>query len=109
VPGDTAEHDPHPHARLHGRTLAHQGGLEADVVGLLQHGHAPAAVEGDVELARQAEERAVVEDMEVPGAGKRARVDQLLRIDPRGRRAGDVADVVGAGALGAQAEVLDAL
>ena len=68
-----------------------------------------AAVEADVELARDAVERAVVEDVEVPLAGIRPRVDQFLRIDAGGRRAGDVADVVGARAARAQAEVLDRL
>ena len=34
---------------------------------------------------------------------------QFLRIDAGGRRAGDVADVVGAGAARGQAEILDAL
>ena len=67
------------------------------------------AVEGDVELARQAVERAVVEDVEVPFARVGPRVDQLLRVDAGGRRAGDVADVVGAGAARAQAEILDRL
>ncbi len=39
-------------------------------------------------------------------AGERARVDQLLRIDARGGAAGDVADVVGAGAARGEAEIL---
>ena len=39
-----------------------------------------------------------VEDVMVPRAGVGPRVDQLLRIDAGGRRAGDVADVVGTGA-----------
>ena len=45
----------------------------------------------------------------MPFARIRPRVDQLLRIDAGGRRAGDVADVVGAGAARPEAEVLDAL
>ncbi|MFM2420701.1 MAG: hypothetical protein RL385_5424, partial [Pseudomonadota bacterium] len=45
---------------------------------------------------RQAEQRAVVEDVEVPFPRGGPGVDQLLRIDAGGRRAGDVADVVGA-------------
>ena len=67
------------------------------------------AVEGDIELARQAVERALVENVEVPFARERAGVDQLLRIDAGGRRAGDIADIVGAGAARAQAEILDRL
>ena len=40
-------------------------------------------------------------------AGQRARIDQLLRIDAGGRAAGDVADIVGAGAARGQAELVD--
>ena len=109
VPGDAAEHQAEPDARLDAVALLDRDGLEADVVGVLQHRNRAAAVEGDVELARQAVERAVVEDVEVPFARVGARVDQLLRIDAGGRGAGDVADVVGAGAARAQAEVLDRL
>ena len=69
----------------------------------------PGAVERDVELARQAVQRALVEDVVVPGPRVGPRVEQLLRIDAGGRRAGDVADVVGAGAARAQAEIEDRL
>ncbi len=67
------------------------------------------AVIGDIELARQAVQRTIVQDMKVPLARMGTRVQQLLRIDAGGRRAGDVADVVGAGAARPQAEVLDRL
>ena len=87
--------------------VLHLDRLEADVVGVLQHRDEAGAVEGDVELARQAVERALVEDVEVPFARVGPGVDQLLRVDAGGRRAGDVADVVGAGAARAQAEVLN--
>ena len=89
--------------------VLHLDRLEADVVGVLQRRDDAAAVERDVELARQAVERALVEDVEMPFARVRPRVDQLLRIDAGGRRAGDVADVVGAGAARAEPEVLDRL
>ena len=89
--------------------VVHLHRLEADVVGVLQHGDRAGAVEGDVEFARQAVKRAIVEDVEVPFARKGPRVDQLLRIDAGGRRAGDVADIVGAGAARAQPEILDRL
>ena len=108
VARNAAEHDAHPDAPLDARPVAHLDGLEADVVRLLEHRHDAGAVERDVELARQPVERAVVEDVEVPGAGKRPRIDQLLRVDSRRRRAGDVADVVGAGAARAQPEILNA-
>ena len=79
-----------------------------DVVGVFQHRDLAGAVEGDVELARQPVQRAIIEDVIVPLAGIFAGIQQLLRIDPGRRRARDVADVVGAGAARAQAEILDA-
>ena len=109
VPGDAADGDAEPDAGLDAEAVLHLDRGEADVVRILQHRNQTAAVEPDIELARNAVERAVVEDVEVPLARVSPRVDQLLRIDTGGRRAGDVADVVGAGAARAQAEVLDAL
>ena len=109
VTGDAAEHQPEPDARLDAEAVLHRHGLEADVVGVLERGDDAAAVIGDVELARQPVERALVEDVEVPLARIGPRVDQLLRVDAGGRRAGHVADVVGAGAARAQAEVRDRL
>ena len=109
VAGDAAEAEAEPDAGLEAEAVLHLDRLEADVVGVLQHRDDAGAVEPDVELARHAVERAVVEDVEVPLARIGPRVDQLLRIDAGGRRAGDVADVVGAGAARAQAEVLDPL
>ena len=96
MPGDAAEHQTEPDAGLDAEAVLHLDRLEADVVGVLQHRNDAAAVEADVELARQAVERAVVEDVEVPFARIGPRVDQLLRVDAGGRRAGDVADIVGA-------------
>ena len=89
--------------------VLHLHGLETDVVGILQHRNDAATVEADVEFARQAVERAVVENVEVPFARIGARVDQLLRVDAGGRRAGDVADIVGAGAARAEPQVLHRL
>ena len=45
----------------------------------------------------------------MPLARERARVDLFLWINAGGRRAGDVADIVGAGAARAQAEILNGL
>ena len=109
VAGDAAEREPEPDAGLGAEAVLHLDRLEADVVGVFQHRNEAAAVEADIELARQAVERALVENVEMPFARVRPRVDQFLRIDAGGRRAGDVADVVGAGAARAQAEVLDRL
>src|SRR5580704_1477033 len=96
--GDAAEHELEPDARFDAEAVLHRDGLKTDVVGVFQHRDQAAAVKADVELAWDAVERAVVEDVEMPFAGIRPGIDQLLRIDPRGRRAGDVADIVGAGA-----------
>ena len=52
--------------------LADADGAEADVVGVLQAGDPAAAVEGDVELAREAVQLAVVEDVVVHLLGQRA-------------------------------------
>ncbi len=41
----------------------------------------------------------------VPSPGIGARIEQFERVDAGSGRAGDVADVVGAGALGGQAEI----
>src|SRR6185312_16892616 len=105
VPGDAAEQQAEPDAGLHAGALHHVHGLEADIVGVLERSNAAAAVEGDVELAGQAVERARIEDVEVPGARIGARIDELLRVDAGGGRAGDVADVVGAGAAGHEPEI----
>ncbi len=109
VSGDAAERKLEPHAGGETKTIVHLHGLEADVVGVFQNRNGSGAVESDVEFARQAVERAVVEDVKMPFARKRPRVDQLLRIDTRGRRAGDVADIVGARAARAQPQILDRL
>src|SRR5262249_43037749 len=73
-----AQEEPKPHSRLDAETIPHLDGLEADIVGVLEHRYDAAAVEADVELAGDAVKRAVVEDVEVPFARIRARVDQLL-------------------------------
>jgi hypothetical protein len=107
VTGDAAEAEAEPDPGLDAEAVLHLDRRESDVVGLLEHGDPAGAVEGDVELARQAIQRAVVQDVVVPLARIRPRVDQLLRIDARRRRSRHVADVVGAGAARAQAEVLN--
>ena len=70
--------------------------LETDVICVLQHRDEPRAVKTDIELARQAVERTVVEDVKMPFACVGTGVDQFLRVDTGGRRSGDVPDVVGA-------------
>src|SRR2546430_686215 len=79
------------------RALTPHGG-EADVVGVFQRADAAAAVEGDVEFPGEPVQLAVIKDVVVHLPGEIARVDQFLWVDAGGGRAGDVADVVGAGA-----------
>src|SRR4030095_12453531 len=69
-------------------------GREGDVVGVLQHRHHAAAVEADIELARQPIERTVIENVMMPSARVGSGVDQLLWVDNGGGRGGDVTDVV---------------
>ena len=69
----------------------------------------PAPSKATLNLRGRPVQRAVVEDVVVPLPRIWAGVEQFLRIDAGGRRARDVADVVGAGAARAQAEILDAL
>ena len=81
VAGDAAYAQAIPDARRHGRALGHRHGGEADVVGLLERRDRAATVEADVELARQAAERAVIEDVEVPAprVGPRCRAARPAR------------------------------
>jgi hypothetical protein len=109
VAGDAAETELEPDAGHEPETIIHLHRLEADVVGILEHRDGAGAVEGDIEFARQTVKRAIVEDVEMPLARKGARIDQLLRIDTGGRRAGDVADIVGARATRAESQILDRL
>ena len=106
VAGDAAELHAEIDARATPAPAADRDRGKADIVGVLQHADPAAAVEGDVELARQAVQLAVIEDVVMQRARERPRVDQLLRIDAGGRAAGDVADIVGAGAARGEAEIL---
>ena len=83
VAGDAAEAQAKPDAGLDAETVLHLDRGKRDVVGVFQHRDLAGAVEGDVELARQAGQRAVVEDVVVPLAGIFAGVEQFLRIDAR--------------------------
>src|SRR5258705_4564716 len=81
VAGDAADHEAEPNAGRNCESVLYLDRLEADVVGVLQHGNEAGTVEADVELAWQAVERALVENVEMPFARKRAGVDQFLPID----------------------------
>src|SRR5206468_9899456 len=76
---------------------------EADVVGIFEGGDSAAAVEGDIEFARQAVELAVVEDRVIQIQAERPRVVELQRIDAGGRVPGDVSDIVRARAARSEA------
>ena len=104
--GDAAQLQAEVDARLEPGAAGDLARHEADVVGVLEHRDATAAVEGDVELARQAVHLAVIEDVVVHGAAERPRVVDLLRVDAGGRAAGDVADIVGARAARGEAQRL---
>src|SRR5262249_61501743 len=80
---------------------------KADIGGALKHRDAAAAVEADIEFARQAVKLAMLQDRVMQLAAERPRVDQFVRIDSGRRAPGDVAQIVGAGAAGRQAEILD--
>ncbi len=60
MPGDTADNELEPDARRDARAVFDLHRLKADVVGVLERRDRAAAVEGDVELARQTVERALI-------------------------------------------------
>src|SRR3984893_17422161 len=60
VPGDAADNELEPDARRDARAVFDLHRLKADVVGVLERRDRAAAVEGDVELAGQTVERALI-------------------------------------------------
>ena len=107
--GDAAERETKPHARLDSEAGLHLDRLKSNVIGILKHRDAAGPIESDIEFARQAIQRTLIENVEVPLARIRARIDQFIRIDAGRRRARHVPDVVGTGPSRAQAEILDRL
>ena len=108
VTGDAAEPQAVIDAGGDTEPVRHLHRAECDVVGVFQHRDASAAVERDVEFPRQAVKLAMVQDEVMQRACMRACVDQLLRVDPRRRAAGDVADIVSTGAARGQPDVRQA-
>src|SRR5690606_21611481 len=94
VPGDASELDTKIDARWNCAAFWHADGEEADVVGIDGGRDRSTAVERDVELARQAVEVAVIQDVVVQRPRVGTDVDQLVTIKSRCRRGGDVPDVV---------------
>ena len=72
VAGDAAERQAEIDARFNAKSFTHLDGLKGDVVGFFQRGDAPSSVKRDIELARQAVERALVEDVIMPRLAHRA-------------------------------------
>src|SRR6516162_5577408 len=85
---NAAEQHPEIDARRHWLVRPNRNGGKTDVVGVLQHAKAAAAVEGNVEFTRQAVEFAVVQNVVIQLASQWAGVDQPPRVDPGGRAAG---------------------
>src|SRR6185437_4233885 len=96
--GDSTQQDAKIDAGRHAASFADAYCLEANVVCVCQYTDGAAAVESDVEFARQFIEIARVEDVVVQAFSKRRHVDDLNWIDAGGGRGGDVADVVSAAA-----------
>ena len=66
VAADAAQQQAAIEARRYAIALAgHLHRLEADIVGLFQNRHDAAAIKADIELARQAVKRSVVQDMKM--------------------------------------------
>ena len=78
MPGKAAKAEPEPDARRQAEAVLHHDRLEANVIGVFEHGNNAGAVEADIELSRQAIERAVVENVEMPFARVGPCVDQFL-------------------------------
>src|SRR5262249_60230983 len=109
VAGNAAKCEAKPHTRLCPETRFHLDSLEPDVVGIFEHRYAAGPVKSNIELARQAIQGAFIENVEMPLARVRARVDQFMRINAGGRRARHIPEVVGTGPARAQAEGLGRL
>ncbi len=107
VLGDTAEQDAEVDAGGNGAAFADTHGDEADVVGVGEGGGAAAIIEGDVELARQAEHVPRIGDVVLERVREWLNVDELFGVIARAVRGGDVADVVRAGAVRTHAEPLN--
>src|SRR6516162_4825237 len=105
--GDASELHPKVNTGRHRLFRPNGDSGEADIVSVLEDPETPAAVKGDVEFARQPVEFAVVQNVVIELPGQRARIDQLLRIDAGSWAAGQIANVVGAGAARGQPQLVD--
>ena len=104
--GDAAELHPEVNARLDALIISPDfDRVEADVIRVGAGGNCTAGVVGNIEFARQSVEVAILKDVVMDRAGVGHHVDEFAGIEAAGGGGGDVADVVGAGALGGEAEV----
>lgn len=104
VAGDAGEEDAEVDAGGDASSFRDADGDEADVVGVGEDGDGAAVVEGDVELAREAEEIAGVGDVVLEGVGERLYVEEFGGVEAADGGGRDVADIIGAGAARGQAE-----
>src|SRR5262249_39752974 len=81
VPGDAAEQHAKIDAGRHALAPPARARRKADIGGVLKHRDAAAAVEADIEFARQAVKLAMLQDRVMQPAAERPRVDQFVRID----------------------------
>ena len=100
VPGQAAEQHTEIDATADRLSRRHPDRGKADISGVFERAGPSAAIEGDIELSRQAIELAVVQNMVVERSGQRPRIDQFLRVNTGKGAAGQVADIVGAGTAG---------
>ena len=106
VSGDAAELHPEVDAGVEvALGFGEPDSVEGDVVGVGTDRDRAAGVEGDIELARETVEVAVVHNVVVHRLGEGEDVDEFVWIESSGGRGGDVAHVIGSGATGSEAEL----
>src|SRR5262249_4908112 len=107
VTGKPAEAEPEPDTRLKPNAVFDRHSLETNIVGILQHRYDAGTVEANIELARQAVERAIIENVKVPFARIWPGIYEFLRINACGGGACDIANVVGARTARTETEILN--
>ncbi len=98
VTGDAAKLHTKIDSRLDTLPFGDANGVESDVVGICANGDASAVVKGDVELAGQSVEVAVVQDVVMHRLGIGQDIEDFLGIESAGRTGRNIAQVVSPGA-----------
>ena len=106
--GDAAEAHAEVHPSGHGFSFANRNGKKSNIVGVVQGGHFAAAIESDIEFTRQSVHFAVIQNVMMHFGAERLRINQLLRINTSGGRAGHVANIVCTRALAGEAAIVQA-